>query len=261
MAQKGNDHEGKKVFFLYPHSVIQKELIQLIARYEFEVYLVNDHIRLAALLREYPESIVFINVDERLNTNQWEYYIRKLRENPGTQQVQFGILTYNEDKEVARHFLMDVMVQAGYIQLKLGLSESARIILKTLNANEAKGRRKFVRVQLPEKSGVNFNIKEGEAYKTGTISDISSGGMACYFDNGETGFVSKDLPDIQLNLRGKVVKVSGKMAGSREEGERKVYIILFERFRNEMDRLNLANFINRTLQIQMDKKIDTIRTG
>jgi hypothetical protein len=260
MPDEMADVTGKKVFFLYPHSVIQKELIQLIARYEYEVYLIFDHLKLPALLTEYPQSIVFINIDEKMPVERWEYYISKLREHPSTKNILIGILTYNEDRELARHFLLDLMVQAGFVQLKLGLKESAHIILRTLSANEAKGRRKFVRVQLPDDSSAKINIKLGESYLTGTVSDISSGGMACIFNEDPGALKNIPLTDIQLNLKGKITKASGKVAGTRQSGGKTVHIIIFETFRNEIDRLNLANFINKTLQAQMDRKLAAIKT-
>ncbi len=258
MPEQKRENLGKKVFFLYPHSVIQKDLVQLIAHYEYEVYLVNDHMKLKKLLREIGEAIVFINIDERLSTDEWEEYIVGLRQDEATKTVQIGVLTYNEDKELAQRFLMDLGVQAGFVQLKLGLNESAKIILQTLIATEAKGRRKYVRAQIPEQAAVTFNIKVGETFHTGRISDISSGGMACYFDTEPTLPIDKQLDDIQLSMRGKIVKAKGKLAGSRMEGGRKIYIILFESFRNDQDKLNLATFINATLQEQMNKRLDAV---
>ena len=258
MPEKQRENLGKKVFFLYPHSVIQKDLVQLIAHYEYEVYLVNDHVKLKKLLREIGEAIVFINIDERLSTEEWEEYIGGLRQDEATKTVQVGILTYNEDKELAKRFLMDLGVQAGFVQLKLGLNESAKIILQTLLATEAKGRRKYVRVQIPEQAAASFNIKVGDSFYIGKISDISSGGMACYFEKEPVLTIDKHFDDIQLSMRGKIVKSKGKLAGSRMEGGRKIYIILFESFRNDQDKLNLATFINSTLQEQMNKRLDAV---
>ena len=67
---------------------------------------------------------------------------------PDTGSVQIGILSYNEDRELAEKYLMDIGVQCGFIKLKLGLQESIAIILKTLEATEARGNRKYVRAKL-----------------------------------------------------------------------------------------------------------------
>lgn len=92
MPEQKRENLGKKVFFLYPHSVIQKDLVQLIAHYEYEVYLVNDHMKLKKLLREIGEAIVFINIDERLSTDEWEEYIVGLRQDQRHQFRRNGLL-------------------------------------------------------------------------------------------------------------------------------------------------------------------------
>ncbi len=258
MADNSNFDLGKKVFFLYPHSVIQNELVQLIARYEYEVYLINDHDKLFALLRQEQEAILFINIDEHLSVEEWEKFILSLRENDATKAVHVGILTYNEDQELARHFLMDLMVHAGFVLLKLGLNESAKIILKTLIATEAKGRRKYVRVQLPENRSATFNIKVGDSFYSGTISDISSGGMACRFDQAPSDIQNYFFDDIQLTLKGKVIRITGKLAGTRGQDGDKIYIILFENFRSEQEKLNVTSFINQTLQARMNMRLEKL---
>ena len=258
MANEKNGDLGKKVFFLYPHSVIQNELVEMIARSQYEVYLVRDHARLAKVLPDFPQSIVFINIDEHLDVEGWEDYITEIRNNPATSSVQVGILTYNEDKELARRFLMDLGVQGGFVLLKLGLKESAKIILQTLVANEAKGRRKFVRANLPENGSAKFNIKSGDLLLSGSISDISIGAMACSFDQEPAELKDHHLTDIQLRLRGRIIMVSGKLAGSRDEGGRKSYIILFERYRSDQDKNNLSSFIIQVLQNQMDRKLESV---
>ena len=149
-------------------------------------------------------------------------------------------------------------VQGGFILLKLGLKESAKIILQTLVATEAKGRRKFVRVILPDTSAAKFNIKSGDLLLSGSISDISIGAMACSFDQEPTGLKDHHLTDIQLRLKGRIIMVSGKLAGSREEKGRKSYIILFTNFRSDQDKNNLSSFIIQTLQAQMDRKLESV---
>jgi hypothetical protein len=258
MANGKNGDLGKKVFFLYPHSVIQNELVELIARNQYEVYLVRDHSKLARALPDFRDSIVFINIDEQLSVEEWEEYIKEIRGNPATSTVQVGILTYNEDKELARRFLMDLGVQGGFVLLKLGLKESAKIILQTLVATEAKGRRKFVRAILPEGGAAKFNIKSGDLLLSGSISDISIGAMACFFDQEPTELKDHHLTDIQLRLKGRIIMVSGKLAGSRDEDGRRSYIILFEQFRSDQDKNNLSSFIIQSLQSQMDRKLENV---
>ncbi|MFO7848320.1 MAG: PilZ domain-containing protein [Spirochaetia bacterium] len=250
---------GKKVFFLYPHSVIQEELVSQIVQNEFEIYLVHDHKRLRKLLEKYNDAIVFINIDERLKEDEWISYVRELVEAEATKKVSVGILTYNENKELAQTYLMDIGVQAGYIQLKLGLKESSKIILKTLVANEAKGKRKFVRAKCSKNSKTEFNVQIFGKNQNGIVIDISSAGMACTFSTPVDIPTRTDLDQIQLKLRSRIVMVSGIVAGKRqnEEGET-VYVILFTSFISTEAKNRIADFIYKTLQNNMDRELKAI---
>ena len=259
MSEASGNDLGKKVFFLYPHSVIQEELITHIIQNEFEVYLINDHRKLLPLLTKYNNSILFINIDERLKEKEWEDYIRTIMHNEKTQGVQIGILTYNEDKELARKYLMDLMIQGGYIQLKLGLKESTKIILKTLMANEARGKRRFVRAACPKNIPTEFNVQVGPSMYEGHIKDISSAGMACFF-NKEVDLPAKtELSKIQLKLRSRIVMVSGIVAGKREDQGKMLYVVLFTKFISTDARQRISTFIYRTLQAEMQRELDSAK--
>jgi len=259
MSNQDTNEFGKKVFFLYPHSVIQEELINHIIQNEFEVYLINDHRNLLPLLRKYNNSILFINIDERLKEKEWEEYICTIMNKEETSGVQIGILTYNEDKELARKYLMELMIQGGYIQLKLGLKESTKIILKTLMANEARGKRRFVRAACPKNIVTEFNVQVLGAMYEGHIKDISSAGMACYFKKSVDLSPKTELSQIQLKLRSRIVMVGGIVAGKRDDEQgQKLYVILFNKYISTDAKQKISTFIYRTLQGEMQRELDGI---
>jgi hypothetical protein len=247
---------GKKVFFLYPHSVIQEELIQHISLHEFEVYLVNDHVRLVRVLANYPNSILFVNIDERLKEEEWEKYISSLMKNEKTAGVQIGILTYNEDRELAQKYLMDLMVTGGYIQLKLGLKESTRIILQTLVANEARGKRRFVRATCPGNVTTAFNVEIMGHMYNGYIKDISTAGMACTFESDLDLAAKTTLDRIQLKLRSRIVMVSGVIAGKRKTPDSLIYVVIFTQYISGDAKQRISDFVYRILQTEMKKELE-----
>lgn len=260
--KKDTQNIGKKSFFLYPHSVIKEELISQIVENEFEIYLVHDHRKLVKLLEKYNNSIVFINIDETLGKEEWIEYVRNLLNNERIEGVEVGILTYNEDKELAQTYLMDIGVTGGYIQLKLGLRESLKIILKTLMVNEAKGKRKFVRAKIPPASNTQFNIEIFGKNQSGRIIDISTAGMACMFDSQLDIPVRTPLENLQLKLRGKIIMVSGLVAGRRvDDEERLVYVVIFNSYISSDAKKNISNFIYHTLQNEIRKELDSITVG
>lgn len=244
---------GRKVLFLYPHSVIQDELVQLLLWSEYEVYLVRDHARILGFLGQHPESVLFINIDEVLEEPEWEQYIRKLRESQDTSGVQIGVLSYNDDRALAQKYLMDIGVQCGFVRLKIGARESTQIILKMLAAVEARGKRKYVRAKCDDRTAT-FNVRHGDKYLAGRIHDISSAGMAVVFDEPIELQPKTPLPDIQLKLKGKLLKMSGVVFGSRKHGGQVVYVVLFKK-PQQQEKLALHNFIFQTLQGALEREL------
>ncbi len=254
----GSAAAGRKVFFLYPHSVMQDQLLQLIFQAEYEVYLLRDHEKARGLLAKFPDSILFVNIDERVRDFDWFHYVRTLMDESATSSVKVGILSYNEDPQLARRYLMELSVPCGFVKLKIGLAESARILLSVLEANEAKGQRRHVRALIPDGTSVTFSIKTERQLLSGRIRDISLAGMACYFDDTVELANDSRLNDLQLNLRGGIARVVGRVAGSRKTPEGVMYVILFEIPDLGETKRRLHAFIYNTLQSQMDRMLQAI---
>jgi len=250
---------GRKVIFLYPHSVVADGLIAAIAEREYEVHRVHNHEKLRRVLgRPEPRNaLLFVNIDDELAEPEWEKYIRGLRESPETRDVHIGILSYNEDAALAGKYLMQIGVQAGYIRLKLGLEESTRIILATLAATEARGQRKHVRADCNGILNVSLNAKHGERTWRGELRDLSVAGMACLFDTDPGLAPETRLGGIQLNLRGTLVMVDGTVKGSRQANSRKIYVVLFDEPLPAHVHERLIHFIHDCLQIQLDRLMDS----
>lgn len=250
-----SDSLGKKVFFIYPHSVIQNELIQELIDKEYEVYFINDHNKVSSICEYYTSPILFINIDEALEEPQWEKLIRSIMESDGTNHARIGIVTYNENAELAQKYLMDIMVPCGFIKLKLGVNDSTQIIIKTLEANEVKGKRKFVRARC-NADEATLNATINGSLSSGHIVDISSVGMAVTFDNDADLKKNAYLKDIQLKLRGILLRVSAVVIGHRiQEGEKTLYVMLFDQYVTTQIKSKLRSYINRTLQHEMERKL------
>ena len=152
---------GKKVLFLNPNNAMRDELVDVLISYEFEVALVEDHVHALRVIKKYPDSILFINIDSGMSEPEWESYVAGILGNQSTKGVGIGILSYEFVPEIAEKYLMKLGVGCGFVQLKLGPKESATIIVKALLANEARGRRSFVRaICTPSDQGtLNFRYR------------------------------------------------------------------------------------------------------
>ena len=246
---------GRKIFFIYPHSVIQNKLIQELISCEYEVYLINDYRKIESICEYYTSPIIFINIDEGLPELEWEALIRSLTEEESTKHAGIGIVTYNDNKDLSKKYLMDIMVSCGFIKLKLGINDSTGIIIRTLEANEVKGDRKYVRAQC-NFNEARLNINLNDKIKSGVIKDISSVGMAVTFDGNLDLPRNSYLPDVQLKLRGILLRVSAIVMGFRKiDGEKDVYLMMFDNKISTMNKSKIRNFINRTLHQEMEKKL------
>ncbi len=244
---------GKKVFILYPQSVIQEEMLHLLIASEYEVALLRDIQQTTRVLAKYPDSIIFVNIEAAMEESQWETFIRSIMDSERTKSTRIGILAYNADPNLTKKYLMDIGVQCGYITLKLGLKETFRIMVKALEANEAKGRRRFVRAICKPQDKASFNVKYSGDFQTGTILDISSAGMACTFDKPPNLRRGTHLVDIQLKLRAMLCRVSGELVGTDKEKPERV-LVLFSKDISPRERHKIHQFVYDRLQ----ETIDTI---
>jgi len=66
-----SDINGKKVFFLYPTASVQNQIITELAQHEYEVYIIKNHVQIIRVLEKYPDSILFVNIDEKMQKKEW----------------------------------------------------------------------------------------------------------------------------------------------------------------------------------------------
>ncbi len=245
---------GRKVFFLYPHSVFTDELFLEILTQEYEVYVLKSHEAAWKITESFPGSILFINIDDVLSEKDWLDWVAKLTKDPVRGQTRVGILTYNQNQELARRYLMDMSVSCGFIQLKQGLVESTRIILKTLEANEARGRRRYVRARCIDPQKATFNIRHMGKIHAGVILDISAAGMSYRLDKPFPIKEKAALDDIQLKLKGVLCRVSGIHAGITQDGAAR-NLLMFKQPVPGDTREKIHRFIYHSLREEMEAAI------
>lgn len=247
------DAGGKKVFLLYPHSVIQEKMLDVLIMNGFETYTLHDYKKAFKVLRRFPDSIMFVNIDEGLPEKDWETYIRGIQNSPATQQARLGILSYNHDRELMAKYLMDIAVPCGYVQLKLGLQESTGIILNALNVNEARGRRKHIRAFCEDGIYATLNFKDDSGFYQGRILDISAAGLAVKVSNFPEIPEKAVLRSVQLKLHGALVMTDMIFMGKRRD-DQNVLILLFDPAKlNQDNKLTIHHFIKQNLQSFIDK--------
>jgi hypothetical protein len=149
-------------------------------------------------------------------------------------------------------YLIDMSVPCGYIQLKLGVQASTKIIHDALQANEAKGRRKCFRASCIDDGSATMNYKDNNAIYYGKLLDISSAGVAVRIENFRGFQTNSRLRDIQLKLRGLLVRIDMVLMGKRWDNQ-DVWIFLFDPNMPPESRLIIHRYIKQILQRYIDE--------
>lgn len=246
---------GKKVFFLNPPAVFS-EVLPMLIEAEYELYTTTDQGKLGRYLCRNPDCLVFVNIDEGSEERVWRSWIRSVKDNEASAATRFGIITMMADDAKKQTYIMDIGVECGFIVVKIGAAKTTEILLKMLEANEARGRRKYVRTVCPEESA-DFTCKTTAGLVRGSLKDLSSAGMATDFSNGYAPGTGTRLKDLQLNLKGARVIVNGVVIGGHDDDNTgPTRVIMFEPDSLNDDKRNkLRSFIRKLLQLRMDQEL------
>jgi hypothetical protein len=254
-ANSPSDLLGKKIFFLYPSAVIQNEVAAELIQQEYEVYTVRDHAALRKILKRYPDSIVFADIDEGMSEKDWEAWIRGVLSDAEISRVGIGILSVNNDEVLQRKYINSVKVQCGYTVLKSDLKNSIHQVLEILKAVDAKGRRKYLRATTEQENLTTINLPLNGTFVNGTVKDISVVGLSCAFAE-DPGLTKNTLfQNIQVKLQTMLLKVEGIVFGSRMDGASRVYVVLFTKRVDPDTRTKIRKYIQQNLQAKMDAEL------
>lgn len=242
---------GRRALFVDPPSVVQEQMVHFLVAAQFEAAIVKDHRAIDAVLEKFPNSIVYFNADSRHPKGALEQIVRAVISGKERHGADVGMLSYNEDQELARLYLMEIGVSCGFVTLNIGFEKSARTIIRALQAAEATGDRRFVRVRVPVgKAGMNISVSGNERSVSGRVLDMSEAGTACVLDTAyPPGTI---FEDIQLQLWGSLCKVSGRIAGKRETPEGTVSVIMFDPIGEASVRSKIYAFLKRVMQHEID---------
>ena len=254
MSSDGRDTDilGKRIFFLYPSAVIQNRIISELVQQEYEVYVAKDKDALRRVLKKYPESVVFVDINEQLTEKEWEKWIVTIMKSPETKGVSVGIITTNDDELLKRKYLLTIKVACGYTVLKFELEKAIIHILEVLQSVEAKGRRKFIRATTGKETNTTVNLPMNGMFVKGQIKDISVVGISCTLEGNPEIAKNSLFKDIQIKLQSTILKVEGIVFGSRMDGKEMVYVLLFTQRIDPDVRTRIRKYIQQNLQSKMD---------
>ena len=254
-ADIASDILGKKIFFLYPTALVQNRIITELTQQEFEVYIAKDKEALRRVLKKYPDSVVFVDINEHMSEKEWDTWISAMMGGQDTSAVSIGIVTSNDDELVKRKYLMATKVPCGYTVLKSDLEKAIAHIMEVLKTVDAKGRRKYIRATTGHEVNTTINLPLNGRFVNGQIKDISVVGVSCTLEGNPEIEKNSLFKDIQVKLQGNLLKVEGIVIGSRMDGKEKIYVLLFTQRIDPDVRTRIRRYIQQNLQGKMDTEL------
>jgi hypothetical protein len=248
-----SDLVGKKIFFLHPTIAVQNRIIMELVQQEYEVYVSKNKEKLKKALSKYPDSIVFIDINEQMSEGEWDIWVTGIMEAPDMKGVSIGVVTANDDEQIMRKFLLALKVPCGYTVVGHDMERAITQIMAALQNVNAKGRRKYIRAVMErgEASGT-VNLPVNGNFVNGIIKDISVVGISCTIDGDPEIPKNTLFKNIQVRLHTNLLKVEGILFGTRPDGTQTVYVILFTQRIDPDVRTKIRTYIQHTLQQRMD---------
>jgi hypothetical protein len=247
-----SDIVGKKVFFLYPSKVILNGIAEELIQQEYEVYIIQNHQKLRDVLKQFPDSIVFVNIDDGIPEKEWEAWICGVMRDPQTAKVDIGVLTATANEALERKYINTVRLQGGFTVVKIDFMPAIRKLYAILQSVNARGLRKYIRVNTENEPATGINIPHNGRFIEGAIKDISVVGLSCTFNEDPALEKNSLCQNMQIKLGTNLLKAEGIVFGSREDERARTYVFLFTQRTDPDMRARIRTFNQSILQSRMD---------
>ena len=255
MAENTDFSIGRRIFFLHPSALIQNQIVPELVQEEFEAYYAKNENKLKSVLKKYPDSIVFANINEGMKESAWEEWIKAVMANPETAGVDVGVVSAGEDAALRNKYSEQLKCRCGFTVLKSDFATMMKQLIDILNKVNAKGRRKYIRAVTDKETNITVNLPINGTFVNGVIRDISTVGFSCAFADDPKIIKNSLFNDIQIRLQTQLLKAEGIVFGSRMDGAEKIYVILFTQRISPDVRTRIRKFIHSYLQNKMDAEL------
>jgi len=251
--KQDSDITGRKIYFLFPTASVQNQVVIELVQQEYEVYVIKDSNRMLRYIKKYPDSAVFVNIDEGMGYAEWEKWVAGV--NTSFPDTIIGIFTSKNDEELHKKFTGVHCIKCGVTLLKVDMTKTAVKIVEMMNEMNIKGRRKYLRATLERETNASMNMPYGGDYLSGTIKDISIVGFSCSFETEINLPKNSFIKDIQIKLQSVLLRVEAIVFGSREEEGQRKYVMLFTQKVDTEMRTKIRKYIQTNLQARMDSEV------
>ena len=204
--------KGRKTFFIAPDKTLfPQAYLEEYLTLGYECYFIDTDIflpmkeKVDIILSVFKDSILFFNIDAPIQGTSWAEIIHDMQAKYPS--ALFGVLyakrhSQAERQSLEHQYLYTMGIQCGCIQLEYQKRENFQIIEQVLYANQAMGRRKYVRALCSSNCLFSFNLD-----KQGTINDkltdISISHFSFVVPDGRLTLADYEkVPDIVFTIHG-----------------------------------------------------------
>lgn len=257
-----NTDFGRKVFFLNTTYDFQQTVVPALFNKEYEVYTINDYRRAKSILKNFPDSICFIDVDDGLTPNGWFNFMDSFENDEMLSTIFLGIISSSLGYAQKMHFLMQSVVPAGFIGLNQPHDDLIEQIRSILDLNGAKGRRRFVRADCLDEARIGIFFDFSEKRFTARVKDISSAGLSCIVSLKYKDFfkVNMLIREFSLIIDNESYKCSAAVLKAFvNSGDKMTVVLVFTQAISFNVRKSIREFLRSLLQGKITKMaLDTV---
>ena len=251
-----NNISNRKVFFLHPQAVVQDELVRALIADNFEAYLLRNHVSARMALRDYPDSILLVQVDSGLDEQKWIEYANDLKANPLFARLTICVLSVSGIDEIKRSYLnRSTNFSYGFTYGGYDFSVIYPLIKEMLEDEKTNPPRISIKGGAPEKlkASVVFT-RDGNRYE-GWLREISISGLTCKIEGKEPLYPSEiPIPAIIITYNQTQFTVSGRIAGNHGNDD-SIHLILFDNTALVDKKNDICDLIHACLQAQIETLI------
>lgn len=229
MADADKSIYGRKVFFVNTTVSFETSVINRLRLMEYEVYAIDDYRKAKPLLRKNADSICFFFIESQLTLKGWHNFLKSFEEENVFKSLDMGIFMSELPDDKKQNFLSDLQYDAGLFDLHKDSEELFHEIVKAIDAQGAKGLRKYVRANCLNESQADLLwLKDNRMFKL-KIIDISSVGIAAKLSTRQADavFINQIIENVTLNLKSVQVSVDIKISAIKDAGDFLLVVIMF----------------------------------
>ena len=250
---------GRKVFFVNPPLYVENYLHLELKQHEYEVYIISDYKYTKNALRQFPDALCFIFIDDEMTYDEWFNFIQSFQKDDKLKTIFVGLMSAIIPKPQQERFMMNLSLPGGFIMLT-EFKGSALIekIVGILELNGAKGRRKYLRLDCDSSIKINGYFANKSQLLQVSILNISSVGFTCVYPRSYGDALKKNMvvPSFSITLGRRSIVTPSVVFDIKIVNEHQCFgIMLFLKQVGQDDRKVVKNFIFDQLEQRFENMI------